>query len=67
MLLATVALAPVGTARLPAAWTAALPGAWTAALPDRSTDGARARDGGRRADAMERGNQEILARRREGG
>jgi hypothetical protein len=63
-----VALAPAGTAvRLLAARTVALPGAGTAALPNRSSDDASARDWGRRADSMERGNQEVLARRREGG
>jgi hypothetical protein len=60
MPLATVALAPAGTATR-------LLAARTAVLPDRSSDDARARDWGRRADAIERGNQEILVRRRDGG
>jgi hypothetical protein len=51
---------------LPAAGTAGLPAAGTAALP-RSSDSGRARNWARCAEAMERGSQELLARRPEGG
>jgi hypothetical protein len=61
----TTTLAP---AALPPAGTTSLLGEGTAALRERSRDGARAADWGRRASAMERGNGDFFgAQQREGG
>jgi hypothetical protein len=60
----TTTLAP---AALPPAGTTSLLGEGTAALRERSRDGARAADWGRRASAMERGNGDFFWRAAEGG